>query len=152
MLARLQPEARTLARIAGATGRIAEPVGGVRGRAGRLAGGTAAPDRGTPGRGAAAALGAARSRGADRSLGTRERAFDARPVLGRRSGVLPGCLGAGRCRAASRRGGAAGGGRVRPAEVFDGYALDLDGTVYLGDSLLPGAASTVQTLRGAGAR
>jgi NagD protein len=36
--------------------------------------------------------------------------------------------------------------------VFDGYALDLDGTVYLGDRLLPGAASTVQTLREAGAR
>jgi NagD protein len=35
---------------------------------------------------------------------------------------------------------------------FDGYALDLDGTVYLGDELLPGAAATVQALRDAGAR
>jgi HAD superfamily hydrolase (TIGR01450 family) len=35
---------------------------------------------------------------------------------------------------------------------FDGYALDLDGTVYLGDELLPGAADTVQALREAGAR
>jgi HAD superfamily hydrolase (TIGR01450 family) len=35
---------------------------------------------------------------------------------------------------------------------FDGYALDLDGTVYLGDELLPGAAETVRSLRDAGAR
>jgi NagD protein len=35
---------------------------------------------------------------------------------------------------------------------FDGYALDLDGTVYLGDELLPGAAETVRALREAGAR
>lgn len=35
---------------------------------------------------------------------------------------------------------------------FDGYALDLDGTVYLGDELLPGAAETVRALRDAGAR
>jgi HAD superfamily hydrolase (TIGR01450 family) len=35
---------------------------------------------------------------------------------------------------------------------FDGYALDLDGTVYLGDALLPGAAETVHGLRDAGAR
>jgi ribonucleotide monophosphatase NagD (HAD superfamily) len=27
-----------------------------------------------------------------------------------------------------------------PTEVFDGYAFDLDGTLYLGDALLPGAA------------
>ena len=30
-----------------------------------------------------------------------------------------------------------------PATVFDGYALDLDGTVYLDDRLLPGAADTI---------
>jgi HAD superfamily hydrolase (TIGR01450 family) len=36
--------------------------------------------------------------------------------------------------------------------LFDGYALDLDGTVYLGDELLPGAAETVQGLRKTGAR
>ncbi len=41
---------------------------------------------------------------------------------------------------------------MRPAELFDGYALDLDGTVYLGDALLPGAAETIQQLRDAGAR
>jgi HAD superfamily hydrolase (TIGR01450 family) len=35
---------------------------------------------------------------------------------------------------------------------FDAYALDLDGTVYLGDALLPGAAETVLGLRAAGAR
>jgi NagD protein len=35
---------------------------------------------------------------------------------------------------------------------FDGYALDLDGTVYLGDELLAGAAATVRSLRDAGAR
>jgi HAD superfamily hydrolase (TIGR01450 family) len=36
--------------------------------------------------------------------------------------------------------------------LFAGYALDLDGTVYLGDELLPGAAETVGELRAAGAR
>jgi HAD superfamily hydrolase (TIGR01450 family) len=40
---------------------------------------------------------------------------------------------------------------VRPARLFAGYALDLDGTVYLGDHLLPGAATTVQQLRARGA-
>jgi phosphoglycolate/pyridoxal phosphate phosphatase family enzyme len=32
--------------------------------------------------------------------------------------------------------------------VFSGYVLDLDGTVYLGDELLPGAQRTVEALRG----
>jgi HAD superfamily hydrolase (TIGR01450 family) len=41
---------------------------------------------------------------------------------------------------------------VRPAELFDGYAVDLDGTVYLGDELLPGAAETIRSLREAGSR
>jgi phosphoglycolate/pyridoxal phosphate phosphatase family enzyme len=36
--------------------------------------------------------------------------------------------------------------------LFAGYVLDLDGTVYLGDALLPGAAETIATLRAAGAR
>ncbi len=36
--------------------------------------------------------------------------------------------------------------------LFAGYALDLDGTVYLGDELLPGAAETVGGLRAVGAR
>jgi HAD superfamily hydrolase (TIGR01450 family) len=39
-----------------------------------------------------------------------------------------------------------------PTELFAGYVLDLDGTVYLGDELLPGAAETIATLREAGAR
>jgi HAD superfamily hydrolase (TIGR01450 family) len=36
--------------------------------------------------------------------------------------------------------------------LYAGYALDLDGTVYLGDELLPGAAETVKRLRDCGAR
>jgi len=35
---------------------------------------------------------------------------------------------------------------------FDGYVFDLDGTVYLGDGLLPGARDTVLALRAAGSR
>jgi HAD superfamily hydrolase (TIGR01450 family) len=34
-----------------------------------------------------------------------------------------------------------------PDRVFAGYALDLDGTVYLGDELLDGAATTLAALR-----
>jgi NagD protein len=37
-------------------------------------------------------------------------------------------------------------------KLFAGYVLDLDGTVYLGDELLPGAAETIAELRRAGAR
>lgn len=37
-------------------------------------------------------------------------------------------------------------------QLFAGYALDLDGTVYLGDELLPGAATTILRLRSAGSR
>jgi HAD superfamily hydrolase (TIGR01450 family) len=40
----------------------------------------------------------------------------------------------------------------RPPRVFRGYAIDLDGTVYLGGSLLPGAADTIARIRGAGSR
>lgn len=40
---------------------------------------------------------------------------------------------------------------VRPP-LFDGYLLDLDGTVYLGDRLLPGARETVRALRAHGRR
>ena len=36
--------------------------------------------------------------------------------------------------------------------LFPAYAFDLDGTVYLGDDLLPGAADTIAALRAAGAR
>jgi HAD superfamily hydrolase (TIGR01450 family) len=35
----------------------------------------------------------------------------------------------------------------RPEELFDAYVFDLDGTIYLGDGLLPGVAATVTTLR-----
>jgi NagD protein len=36
--------------------------------------------------------------------------------------------------------------------LYAGYAVDLDGTVYLGDELLPRAAETIHGLRHAGAR
>jgi NagD protein len=36
--------------------------------------------------------------------------------------------------------------------MFGGYVFDLDGTLYLGDHLLPGAAPTVAAIRAAGAR
>lgn len=39
-----------------------------------------------------------------------------------------------------------------PGRIFAGYALDLDGTVYLGDALLPHAAETIQGIRAAGSR
>jgi NagD protein len=42
--------------------------------------------------------------------------------------------------------------RRRPTRLFGGYVLDLDGTVYLGDQLLAGAAETIAELRSAGAR
>lgn len=40
----------------------------------------------------------------------------------------------------------------RPQRWFDGYVFDLDGTLYLGDRLLPGAAQTVAHIRERGAR
>jgi len=40
----------------------------------------------------------------------------------------------------------------RPDHLFDAYIFDLDGTVYLGDALLPSAAETISTLRAAGCR
>ena len=40
----------------------------------------------------------------------------------------------------------------RPERLYDGYVFDLDGTVYLGDTLLPGAAETVAALRARGRR
>ena len=40
----------------------------------------------------------------------------------------------------------------RPTRRFGGYVFDLDGTLYLGDHLLPGAAETVATIREHGAR
>ncbi|MBN1977425.1 MAG: HAD-IIA family hydrolase [Anaerolineae bacterium] len=36
--------------------------------------------------------------------------------------------------------------------TFSGYVFDLDGTVYLGDALLPGAKHAVETLRALGSR
>ncbi|HET7029453.1 MAG TPA: HAD-IIA family hydrolase [Candidatus Limnocylindrales bacterium] len=49
---------------------------------------------------------------------------------------------------------ATGGGRaVRPAERrYPGYVLDLDGTVYLGGSPLPGAVDAIGRLRALGSR
>jgi NagD protein len=41
---------------------------------------------------------------------------------------------------------------LRPAPRYDGYILDLDGTVYLGERLIPGAAETLAWLRAAGRR
>jgi HAD superfamily hydrolase (TIGR01450 family) len=40
----------------------------------------------------------------------------------------------------------------RPERRFGGYIFDLDGTLYLGDQLLPGAAETVAAIREHGAR
>lgn len=35
----------------------------------------------------------------------------------------------------------------RPEEIFDGYVFDLDGTLYLGDELLPGAGRLIEAIR-----
>lgn len=40
----------------------------------------------------------------------------------------------------------------RPDRLYSAYIFDLDGTVYLGDALLPSAAETIQHLRGLGKR
>ncbi len=40
----------------------------------------------------------------------------------------------------------------RPRRLYRGYAVDLDGTVYLGDTLIPGADRAIEALREAGAR
>lgn len=39
---------------------------------------------------------------------------------------------------------------ARPDRLFAGYALDLDGTVYLGDTALPGAVEAIHELRNLG--
>src|SRR5437763_16665361 len=36
--------------------------------------------------------------------------------------------------------------------MYNAYLFDLDGTIYLGDTLLPGAADTITALRKAGRR
>lgn len=41
---------------------------------------------------------------------------------------------------------------ARPDRLYAGYVFDLDGTLYLGDELLPGAAETVAAVRDAAAR
>jgi HAD superfamily hydrolase (TIGR01450 family) len=45
-----------------------------------------------------------------------------------------------------------GGARLAIAPLYRGYAFDLDGTIYLGDSLIPGADQVIEALRAAGAR
>jgi HAD superfamily hydrolase (TIGR01450 family) len=40
----------------------------------------------------------------------------------------------------------------RPERRFAGYAFDLDGTVYLGETLLPRAAETIEEIRAGGGR
>lgn len=42
--------------------------------------------------------------------------------------------------------------RRRPDRLYDGYVFDLDGTVYLGDALLPGAAEVIAAIRARGLR
>ena len=42
--------------------------------------------------------------------------------------------------------------RNLPDRLYKGYVFDLDGTVYLGEALLPGAKRTIETLRRAGCR
>jgi HAD superfamily hydrolase (TIGR01450 family) len=41
--------------------------------------------------------------------------------------------------------------RARPDRIYAAYVFDLDGTIYLGDELLPGAQRLVETLRDNGA-
>lgn len=41
---------------------------------------------------------------------------------------------------------------ARPAKLYDAYIFDLDGTVYLGDKLLPTAGETISWLRQMGKR
>ena len=59
---------------------------------------------------------------------------------------------AGQRRDERRRAGRGDATLRRPERLFDGYALDLDGTIYLGDALLPGAAATVRRIRQGGSR
>jgi ribonucleotide monophosphatase NagD (HAD superfamily) len=40
---------------------------------------------------------------------------------------------------------------TRPDRIYAVYVFDLDGTIYLGDELLPGARRLVETVRAHGA-
>jgi ribonucleotide monophosphatase NagD (HAD superfamily) len=40
----------------------------------------------------------------------------------------------------------------RPDRYYDGYVFDLDGTVYLGNALLPGAGEVIASIRERGCR
>lgn len=40
----------------------------------------------------------------------------------------------------------------KPSRLYDAYIFDLDGTIYLGNELLPGAAKAINALRQAGKR
>jgi hypothetical protein len=42
--------------------------------------------------------------------------------------------------------------REVPNRLYEGYIFDLDGTIYLGDELLPGAKRLILTLRDLGKR
>jgi len=51
-----------------------------------------------------------------------------------------------------RRGAGTSGGPEAPDRLYEGYVLDLDGTIYLGDELLPGAKRLILMLRELGKR
>ena len=40
----------------------------------------------------------------------------------------------------------------RPTRLYQGYIFDLDGTIYLGEALLPGARRAIKALRRTGCR
>src|ERR687889_2502556 len=44
------------------------------------------------------------------------------------------------------------GGLEAPGRLYEGYVFDLDGTIYLGDELLPGAKRLIRKLREMGKR
>ena len=41
---------------------------------------------------------------------------------------------------------------THPTQFYDAYVFDLDGTVYLGDALLPNAHRAITTIRAQGKR
>lgn len=53
---------------------------------------------------------------------------------------------------ASRDPGDFSGASLFPERLYEGYVFDLDGTIYLGDQLLPGAKRLIEALRGLGKR